>query len=69
VRLLRRLLGLLLLAGAIVAGVIVYRRRVASRRERADLYYEDGSMVSLDEGSVQAGRLLSLAYDTLRAAS
>jgi hypothetical protein len=47
----------------------VYRRRAATRRERIDLYYEDGSMISLDEGSPAAGRLLPLARETLRAAS
>jgi hypothetical protein len=57
-----------LLGGAVLAGLIVYRRRAAARRERVDLYYEDGSMVSLDEGSPAAGRLLLLAHDTLSAA-
>jgi hypothetical protein len=66
---LRRLFGLLVLAAAIFAGLVVYRRRVAARRERVDLYYEDGSMVSLEEGSPAAERLLPLAYDTLRSAS
>jgi hypothetical protein len=66
---LRRLLGLLALTGAIFAGLVVYRRRIAARRERVDLYYEDGSMVSLEEGSLAAERLLPLAHATLRAAS
>ena len=37
-------------------------------RERVDLYYEDGSLTSLEEGSDGATRLLPLAHDALRAA-
>ncbi len=67
-RALRRLLGFLLLVAAAAAGAVVLRRRLASRRDRVDLYYEDGSMVSLDERSAVAERLLPLARDALRAA-
>lgn len=64
----RKLLtGLLLAAGGAV-GTILYRRRVARRRERVDLYYEDGTMVSLTEGSADVDRLLPLAREVLRAA-
>jgi hypothetical protein len=68
VKALRRLLGFLTLVGLAFAGIVVYRRRFAARRERIDLYYEDGSLVSLDDGSDGAVRLLPLAHDTLRAA-
>ena len=50
-RALRRLFGFLILVGVAFAGLVVYRRRFAARRERVDLYYEDGSLVSLEQGS------------------
>lgn len=58
----RRLLGLVLLVG----GPLLYlRRRRDGRRERVHLYYDDGSMVSLEEGAPAAERLLSLARQAL----
>ena len=64
----RRLLTGFLLGAGSLAGTVLYRRRAARRRERVDLYYEDGSMVSLTEGSPDAERLLPLARDVLDAA-
>jgi len=63
----RALSALLLLLGSLV-GAIAYRRRFARREERVDVYYEDGSMVSLAERSAEAERLLPLARDVLDAA-
>jgi hypothetical protein len=63
----RVLTGFLLAAGSL-AGAIVYRRRFARREERVDVYYEDGSMVSVGERSPDAPQLLSLARDVLQAA-
>jgi hypothetical protein len=63
-----RLLTATLLAAGSYAGSLLYRRRAARRRERVDLYYEDGSMVSLPEGSPGAERLLAIAHDVLAAA-
>jgi TctA family transporter len=40
------LTGILLGAGSI-AGTLLFRRRLARRRERVDVYFGDGSMVSL----------------------
>jgi hypothetical protein len=65
---LRRLFGFLVLVGVAFAGIVVYRRRFLTRRERVDLYYEDGTLTSLEQGSDGAGRLLSHAHDALRAA-
>jgi hypothetical protein len=65
---LRRLLRFLVLVGIAFAGLVVYRRRSASRRERVDLYYEDGSLVSLPQGSDGAARVLRPASEALRAA-
>jgi len=59
----RRVVLALAAAGAAVA----YLRRRRTTPERVDLYFEDGSMVSLS-GSGQADRLVQLARDVLVAA-
>ena len=64
----RRLLGLAGLAGMGLAAAAYVRRSAGHRRERVDLYYDDGSMVSLPEGSPGSARLLALGRETLRAA-
>lgn len=58
----RRLLALLIF----VVGPLLYlaRRRTASR-ERVHLYYDDGSMVTLEPSAPQAERLLALARTAL----
>jgi hypothetical protein len=61
----RRLLTGFLLAAGSLAGTLLYRRRAARRRERVDLYFEDGSMVSLTEGSDEASAVLPLARRVL----
>jgi hypothetical protein len=63
-----RLLTGVLIAGGSFGASLFYRRRAARRRARVDLYYEDGSMVSLPEGSPGAERLLPIAHDLLHAA-
>jgi hypothetical protein len=55
------------LAGGMLAGAAFFRRQVA-QRDRVDLYYEDGSMVSLTNGSAGAERLLPLAREIIRKA-
>jgi hypothetical protein len=62
-----RLLALLALVGAWAAGVALLRRTAGARRERVDLYFEDGSMQSLAEGAGEASRLLPLARTALAA--
>ena len=64
----RRSLALVLgvLAG-LLGGAAFVRRRTANR-ERADLYFEDGSMLSLMNGSPGGDRLLPMARDVLRIA-
>ncbi|MER3412590.1 MAG: hypothetical protein C4305_10040 [Thermoleophilia bacterium] len=64
---LRRLLGLALATAGTVAAVVLVRRRFSRPRARIDLYYEDGTMLSFEEGSPQAERMLFLAYEALRA--
>jgi hypothetical protein len=52
-------------AAGMLGGAAFLRRRTV-RRERIDLYYEDGSMVSLANGSPDAERLIPLARQILR---
>jgi hypothetical protein len=54
-------------AAASVAGVVWKRGR--RRRERVDLYFEDGSMVSLAGDSAEARLLIPYAREALRAAA
>jgi hypothetical protein len=62
----RKVVTGLALAGS-VAGAVFFRRR-ARRRERVDLYFEDGSMVSLTDGSPEAAAVLPLARRILESA-
>jgi hypothetical protein len=55
-----------LIALASVAGVVLWRRS-HRRREHADLYFADGSMVTFEEGSLEAERLLPLAREIVAA--
>ncbi len=64
----RRLLALLGFATGLAAGTVLYRRSGRARRERVDLYFDDGSMVSLGDGSPGAERLLPLARQILNSA-
>ena len=64
----RRFLALLGFGTGLVAGSVVYRRSVGRRRERVDVYFEDGSMVSFADGSPEADRLIAVARDALTAA-
>ena len=52
----------------LLAGAAFLRRRSAPR-ERVDLYFEDGSMVSLADGSPDAARLIPLVRDVIRRTS
>jgi hypothetical protein len=66
VRALRKpLTGLLLVAGSI-AGALLFRRH-AQRRDRIDLYFEDGTTVSMTNGSPEAATVLPLARRLLDA--
>jgi hypothetical protein len=63
----RKLVTGVLLAAGSLAGSVLVRRRAARRKERVDLYAEDGSMHSFGEGTVEANRLLPIAHELLRA--
>ena len=55
----------MMLAAGSLAGSVLYRRRAARRRERVDVYAEDGSMASIADGSPEAERVLALARELM----
>lgn len=59
-----KVLTALLVSAAAVTGAVLWRRR-SRRKERVDLYFADGSMVSLEQGSLEADRLLAHAHRAL----
>jgi hypothetical protein len=63
----RSVAAILGILGGLLAGAAFIRRQ-AAQRERADLYFEDGSMLSLTNGSPGAERLLPLAREVIRKA-
>ena len=64
----RKALGLFGFGTGLFAGSVLYRRTVARRRERVDVYFDDGSMITYDDGSPEAAVLLPIARDALDAA-
>jgi hypothetical protein len=62
----RRLVALLALAGGGFAGLQLLRRIGGDTRNRVDVYYGDGSLVSLSDA--EAAPLLETARAALRAA-
>jgi hypothetical protein len=64
----RRLLVTAVVGAGSFAGTLLSRRRTARNRTRVDLYFEDGSMVSLAVGTPDAERILPLADEALVAA-
>jgi hypothetical protein len=63
----RSVAAILGVLGGLLAGAAFIRRQ-AAQRDRADLYFEDGSMLSLTNGSPGAERLLPLAREVIRQA-
>ena len=64
----RRTLVILGFLTGIFAGSVLFRRSFGRRRERVEVYFDDGSMVSLVEGSPEAEKLLPVAREALGAA-
>jgi hypothetical protein len=50
------------------AGAVVLRRRSGRRRDRAELYFDDGSLMTVTQGSPEAESLLRHARELLAAA-
>lgn len=65
--LLRRLFGLATLAAVAIGAAVVLRRRAGGGRDRVDLYFEDGSMTTFEDGAPEALVLLGHARDALAA--
>jgi hypothetical protein len=61
----RKLLMTAALGVGSFAGTMLYRRRTERNRTRVDLYFEDGSMVSLAAGTPDADRVVALATEAL----
>ena len=61
----RKLVALLALAGGAFAGLQLLRRAGSDQRSRVDVYYEDGSLVTLP--AAEAAPLLDVARTALRA--
>ena len=62
--------GLLLLAGLVGGGIAAgtaYESWRSNRRDRLDVYFDDGSFVTYVDGSSAAERLLPLARQVLAA--
>jgi hypothetical protein len=64
----KRLLALIGFATGVFAGSVVLRRQFGRRRDRVEVYFDDGSMVSYVDGSPEADALLAPAREALRAA-
>ena len=63
----RRIMLTALVGAASFAGTMVYRRRTERNRTRVDLYFEDGSMVSLAQGNPDADKVIPLAAEAIAA--
>jgi hypothetical protein len=64
----RKALTLFGFATGLVAGSVAFRRSFGRRRDRVEVYFDDGSMVSFAEGSAEAESLLPVARTVLAAA-
>jgi hypothetical protein len=64
----RSLAALGFLAAGAAAGLAFWRHRAGGARERVDVYFSDGSMVSFPPGSPEGETLLPLARGALAAA-
>jgi hypothetical protein len=49
-------------------GSVLVRRRRSRHQSRVDLYFDDGSMLSVGESSTEAAGLLPLAHEILAVA-
>lgn len=61
----RRVAAFLVAAGSVLGAAALWRRRGGKGKEHVDAYFADGSMVTFDEGSEEAARLLPIARRAL----
>jgi hypothetical protein len=64
----RNVVGVVAGAAALAGAIVFVRTKAAVEREHVDVYFADGSMVSLEPGSADGDRLLPLARRALAAA-
>jgi hypothetical protein len=64
----RSVVGVVAGAAAIAGAIVFVRTKAAVEREHVDVYFADGSMVSLEPGSVEGDKLLPLARRAIAAA-
>ena len=64
----RRALAVAGAAVASVVGAVALRRRSGRSRDRLELYFEDGSLVTIAQGAPEADPLLLHARELLAAA-
>jgi hypothetical protein len=64
----RRAFALTGFASGALAGRAAYRHWFGGKRERLDVYFDDGSFVTFGAGSPEAARLLPLARHVLAVA-
>jgi hypothetical protein len=64
----RRLVIPVVIGAGSFLGTLLYRRRSVRNRTRLDVYFDDGSMVSLAAGAPDADGLLPHAEQVLAAA-
>lgn len=57
----RRLAAFLVAVGSVIGAAALWRRRSGSGKDRVDVYFADGSMVSFAEGTDEATRLFPAA--------
>jgi hypothetical protein len=56
----RRLAAIVFAIGSVLGAAALWRRR-SGARDRVDVYFADGSMMSFAEGSEEASRLFPIA--------
>ncbi len=57
----RRLAALIVAVGSVAGAAALWRRRSGAGKDRVDVYFADGSMVTFAEGSDEAARLFPIA--------
>jgi hypothetical protein len=65
----RRVVALAGFVAGAFAGSVLLRRQFGKRRDRVEVYFDDGSMITYPDGAPEAAPLLDAARDALRAAA